>query len=120
MQKENNKEISGASAKKIKVLITIVDRDKALYYEDLLESYDVNISNTIYGEGTAPSALGLTDKSKACIISVINEDRIKEVCSVLNEKFMAAKKKGKGIAFTVPISSVIGVLTYGFLSNQEV
>ena len=35
----------------------------------------------------------------------------------LNEKFNTIKK-GKGIAFTVPFSSMIGVAAYGFLSNN--
>ncbi len=36
----------------------------------------------------------------------------------LSEKFENIKN-GKGIAFTVPVSSIIGVAIYGFLSNNR-
>ena len=37
--------------------------------------------------------------------------------SMLDEKFKTVKN-GKGIAYTVPMSSTIGVLIYQFLSNK--
>ena len=37
---------------------------------------------------------------------------------MLEDKFDTIKN-GKGIAFTVPFSSVIGTLIYGFLSNNR-
>ena len=38
--------------------------------------------------------------------------------SLLDDTFRKGKDY-KGIAFTVPFSSVIGTLTYGFLSNDK-
>lgn len=106
-------------AKKLEILITIVDRERADYYVDLLESYDVNLQHVIFGEGTAPAAFDVTDRSKAVIISFVADDRVKEICSVLSEKFKKVRWKGKGIAFTIPMNSIIGVAIYQFLTNQE-
>ena len=52
----NTKKTKNPNIKKLKVLITIVNRSKALFYTDLLEQYDVNMQMTLYGNGTANSA----------------------------------------------------------------
>ena len=62
--------------------------------------------------------LGIGDISKAVIISFVREDKIKEILSTLEERFYKTKN-GKGIAFTVPISSLIGVTVYQLLSNKN-
>ena len=76
----------------------------------------------IPGFGTARSdlhdMLGL-NKQKAVIISVVREDMVQPVLNVLEEKFRTIKN-GKGIAFAVPLSSLIGVNLYQFLSNNRV
>lgn len=123
--KKEKKQISkptGLTApKKLKILFTIVDRSKAAFYQDILEGYDVNLQTIIYGKGTATSDmihyLGLSDDGKAIILSVVSEDRVKEILAVYEDKYFKTKN-GKGIAFTVPISSVIGVMVYQFLSNK--
>lgn len=52
------------------------------------------------------------------IISVIRDDLADSITSALEEKFRTIRN-GKGIAFTVPLSSVIGVNLYRFLSNNQ-
>lgn len=111
-----------AGLKKLKVLITVVNRSKALFYTDLLEEYEINMQTVIYGSGTADSSmlslLGLVETDKAVILSVVREDNVKTVLSVLEEKFERVKG-GKGIAFTVAMNSIIGVSVYQFLSNNR-
>lgn len=107
--------------KKLKILVTIVERSKAAFYVDVLEGFDVNLQSIVYGKGTAPSDmlhyLGLTDNGKAVILSVVSEDRIREILAAYEDKYFKTKK-GKGVAFTIPISSVIGVMVYQFLSSK--
>ena len=64
------------------------------------------------------SYIGLTDSDKAVIFSVIQEKKVPDALHMLEDKFDTIKN-GKGIAFTVPFSSVIGTLIYGFLSNNR-
>lgn len=116
------KEKSGLEApKKLKILITIVDRTKTDFYLDILEGYEVNMQTVIYGHGTAPSdiasVLGITQSDKVVIVSVIQEEKIKEIMIAYEDKYFKTKN-GKGIAFTIPITSVIGVSIYQFLSNS--
>ena len=107
--------------KKLKILITIVDRRKTDFYLDVLEGFEVNMQTVIYGHGTAPSDmlhyLGLSQTDKAVIVSVIQEDNVKEITAAYEDKYFKTKN-GKGIAFTIPISSLIGVSIYQFLSNS--
>jgi hypothetical protein len=116
------KKTKGDNLKKLKLLVTIVNRSKALYYSDLLEQFEINMQTILFGHGTADSEmlsyLGLAESEKAVIISVIREDNIKTACEVLNEKFDKIKD-GKGVAFTIPLKSIIGVSIYQFLSNNR-
>ena len=119
IKKNNNID---SDIKKLKILVTVVDRSKALFYTDLLEQYDVNMQLVCYGSGTADSEmlryLGLASSEKAIILSVVREDVIKDVLSTLAEKFEKVKN-GKGISYTIPIKSLIGVSIYQFLSNEQ-
>ena len=114
------KEIS--NLKKIKMLVTIVDRSKTLFYIDLLEQFEVNVQMVLYGKGTAKSEmlnlLGLIETDKSVILSYVREDNVKEILETLTEKFQKVKN-GKGIAFTVPFDSMIGVSMYQLLSNDR-
>lgn len=111
-----------SSVEKLKLLITVVDKVKSDYYADLLQSFDVNLQAISLGHGTANEKmlglLGLTDIEKSVIFSVIRESKLQAALSTLDEKFKTIKG-GKGIAFTIPLTSVIGTLIYGFLSNNK-
>ena len=118
----NTKNDINQGIKKLKLLVTIVDRSKALYYTDLLEQFEINMQMVIYGKGTADrdmlSLLGLTDNDKAIILSVFREENVKDILETLAEKFEKIKN-GKGIAYTIPMKSIIGVSIYQFLSNNK-
>ncbi len=107
--------------KKLCILVTVVDRAKAEFYKDILEGYEVNMQLVVYGRGTAPTEmlhyLGLSQQGKAAIFSIVKEEKIKEILMDYEDQYFKTKN-GKGIAFTIPISSIIGVYLYRFLSNQ--
>ena len=109
-------------SEKLKLMITIVNRNKADFYMDLIQSFQVNMQLAIPAQGTANeqirSILGLADTDKAVIFSVIREDEAKNALNAIEEKFETIKN-GKGIAYTIPLTSVIGVSIFGFLSNNR-
>lgn len=116
----SKKEVS--NVKKVKMLITVIDRSKTLFYLDLLEQFEVNVQMVLYGRGTADSEmlnlLGIVESDKSIILSYIKEDRVKEALDTLNEKFHKVKN-GKGIAYTISLDSIIGVSMYQLLSNDR-
>ena len=107
---------------KLKLLVTIVNREKAELYAALLQSFEINLQLTVAANGTANTemlrVLGLTESEKAVIFSVVREDRAPQALRFLEEKFETIKN-GKGIAYTVPLTGTIGVAIYQFLSNSR-
>ena len=108
--------------KKLKLLIPVVNRRKTELFMDLLTAYEVNFQTSVLAQGTARSEtlymLGLEDSDKSVIFSIVREDKARDAMQMLEEKFNTIKD-GKGIAFTVPMSSVVGVAIYRFLSNHR-
>ena len=111
-----------AAPRKLKLLITVVNRDKVEFYMDLIQSFEVNMQFNVSARGTASSDLlnmmGLEDSAKSVIFSLIREDRAKEALRALEERFSTIKR-GKGIAYTVPLSGMIGVSLYQFFCNNR-
>ena len=107
--------------KKLKLLVTVVDRGKGEFYMDVISQFDVNCQMVLGGLGTATSELvdllGL-NRHKAVVLSVAREDKVDAIMTCLEDKF-ATIKNGKGITFAVPLSSVIGVSLYQFLSDNR-
>ena len=113
--------VKESAIKKLKLLFTVVERPKAEFYLDVLSQFEINCQMVLPGKGTANSdlvsMLGL-NMQKAVILSVVREDKVDQVIKCLEEKFESIRN-GKGIAFAVPLSSVIGVSMYQFLSNNR-
>ena len=118
-KKNSNKALD--APKKLKILVSIVNRNKTDFYVSALEGFDVNMQQVIYATGTAPTELldmlGVTDNKKSVILSVVQEDKIKEILAAYEDRYFKTRN-GKGVAFTIPINSMIGVLVYKFLSNS--
>ena len=113
--------VNESAIKKLKLLVTVVDRPKGEFYLDVISQFEVNSQLLIGVVGTANlhlvELLGL-NVHKAVILSVAREDQVGPIMDCLEEKF-ATIKNGKGVSFAVPLSSVIGVNTYQYLSNNR-
>ena len=113
--------VNESAIKKLKLLFTVVDRPKGEFYLDVISQFDVNCQLAVGGLGTATSELvellGL-EPHKAVILSVVREDMVDAVMNCLEDKFRTIRN-GKGICFAVPLSSVIGVNLYQFLSDNR-
>ena len=114
--------INDSAIKKLKILFTVVDRNKGEFFVDVLSQYEVNCQMVIGGIGTAHSELvdllGL-NYHKAVILSVVREDMVDTIMNTLEERRKNLKNGQGMISFAVPLSSVIGVNMYQFLSNNR-
>ncbi len=103
------------------LIVTIVNRNKADFYMDFMQSFEINMQTAVGAYGTEITDAGKYSGSayteKAVLIGVAREDRKKDVLEALQDKFDTVRGGG-GIAYSVPLTSVIGVAIYGFLSNQ--
>lgn len=104
---------------KLLLLVTVVPRRKAEFFLDLLQSFEVNLQMEVSAFGTA-SSFGLlnSDREKQALFSVIRQDMAQQALQELEKKFSTIRG-GKGIAFTVPMTSTVGVAGYKFLSNKQ-
>ena len=113
--------VNDSAIKKLKLLFTVVDRQKGEFYLDVISQFDVNCQLAMGGLGTATSELvellGL-EPHKAVILSVVREDMVDDIMNTLEDKF-ATIRNGKGVSFAIPLSSVIGVNLYRFLSDRR-
>ena len=104
------------------LLVTIVEKGKGTYFSEYLKNFDANLQVCVVGTGTAEASfaefLGLKDNKRSMILSVVRDDQSDDIFEALEDRFRAVNR-GTGIAFTVPLSSVIGKLSYGFLSNER-
>ena len=105
---------------KLVLLITVVPRSKAEFYLDLLQSFEVNMQMQVSAFGTASQLFGFLEGSleKQALFSIIRDDNVPKALEALEEKFVTIRG-GKGVAFTVPFTSMVGVLSYQFLSNKQ-
>ena len=114
--------INDSAIMKLKLLFTVVDRNKGEFFVDVLSQYEVNCQMVVGGIGTAHSELvdllGLNNH-KAVILSVVREDKVDTVMNMLEERRKNLKNGQGMISFAVPLSSVIGVNMYQFLSNNR-
>ena len=113
---------SRVSMNRLKILVTVVNRAKADFYMDHIQSFGVNMQMVVFGHGTAPreiaTAMGLADSDRAVIFSVIGENNLRAALDSLDEKFNTIAG-GKGIAYTIPMSSIIGKSIFNFLSDNR-
>lgn len=108
--------------KKLKLVITIVNKNKADLFADLISGFSVNMQLLCAANGTASIEmlryLDLASSDKSVILSIVREDNVKKVLEMLEKKFKTIRN-GRGVAVVVPFSSIIGVQSYGFLSDNS-
>ncbi|MBO6054407.1 MAG: hypothetical protein J6P31_02700 [Oscillospiraceae bacterium] len=115
-------ETGNLAPSRLVLLVTVVNKGKGTFFADLLKSFDVNLQMSFVGSGTARrdliDFLGLKDERRSILFSVVRAERVDAVLAALEERFQSVNS-GTGIAFTIPMSSVMGKLSYGFLSNER-
>lgn len=121
-KKETNMPVevpASTERKKVKLLITIVDRGQAIKILNENEKHDVTVQTVLLGYGTASIVLdylGLGDIKKDVILSLVREDKVPEILSSLEKKF----EHMQGIAFTIRLTSMIGASLYKFITKSPI
>ena len=120
---ENNAPVQTeiAEVKKLSMFITIVNKGQGNYVLKLFESEGANAQFIQHGEGTARKEirdiLGIEDNSKEIVISLVKDEKIPEIKNEL-EAFFKISKRNRGIGFSIPMTSLIGMKVYQFLTDS--
>lgn len=114
--------LGSISPNRLMLLVTVVKKGKGTFFSEYLKNFDANLQICVVGAGTARDDLveflGLKDNKRSIIFSVVREDRLDAIFEALTEQFEIVNSN-TGISFAVPLTSVIGKLSYGFLSNER-
>ena len=104
---------------KLELVVTIVPKKKAEFFIDFIQTFEVNFQTYMLASGTANTEilnyLGQA-ADKIAIFSLARADKVDDILYALGQKFHTIKG-GKGIAVTLPMSSMIGTSIYTFLCN---
>ena len=106
----------------LELLIVIVKKSKTAFYTDLLQSHGSTLQVITNAVGTANQSvlemLGLGETEQSAIFSIVRSDSLDTIMDELEKRF-ATLRNGKGIAMSVPLTSTIGTVVYGFLTGDE-
>ena len=107
----------------LKLLVIIVNKYQGDYYLDLLiKKHNVAAAFLCNGHGTATrdiyDLLNISENKKDVVIALVKSNQVDIVLSKILERFNVSKN-AKGIAFTIKLDSIIGVLTYRFFTDTK-
>ena len=107
------------STQRMDLVITIVSRGKGEAVLDVFRRNNILQNVICHGHGTAPSSilemLGLGATDKDIILSFVKAENSKIIIKNISKK-LEFSKPGHGIAFTVPLESIAGVVAFKFLT----
>ena len=107
------------STQRMDLVFTIVSRGKGEIVLDFLRENRILQNIICHGHGTAPSSilevLGLGATDKDIILSFVKAENSKKLIQGISKK-MEFSKPGHGIAFTVPLESIAGIMSFKFLT----
>ncbi|NLC76355.1 MAG: P-II family nitrogen regulator [Clostridia bacterium] len=113
-----NKSLARAA---VRLLVTIVDRGQGNRVVDVFRNRQVYLQFVCLGHGTADSEildyLGLGDTKKDLVLSLVPASAVQNLLDTIVHK-MKLNYPGKGIAFTVPLSGISGLISQLVTKDQ--
>ena len=104
----------------LEMIVTIIPKGKGQHFIKLYDKAEASLQTSLFGMGTADSMMlglfGLADIEKDVILSLVKKDNKDKLFSILDNELDV---HGKGIAFAVSLTGVVGKTLYTFLINQR-
>ena len=109
-----------ANLSKLSLYIVIVPAGVGNTVVKILQNCGSSFQFSERGQGTANDdiihILGLDNSQKDIVFGIIRDSKINETKKEL-EAFFLASRRNKGIGFTIPFTSIMGVSIYKFLTQ---
>ena len=105
------------------LLVTIVSRNQGAYFTDTFSKHGASLSISMFAHSMPPadiiSLLGNESTTKKdLVLTIVRKNEVKEYLDIIKKRF-SISKASKGIAFTLPVSSVSGIVVYKYLSDYN-
>jgi len=109
--------------KPLKMVVVIVNKYQGEYFVNLfVKKHGVSAAFLLNGRGTASDEiydlLDISSNKKDVVFAIIDENKKEDILRDIDFRFKYSEG-AKGIAFTTPLDSMIGVLLYRFFSNTK-
>ena len=118
---QNEKLDSVSSSRRLDMIIAVVSRGDGEEVVDVLREKGIFQNLVCHGHGTAPSSilemLGLGATEKDVVISFVSHEESRKTLEIISKK-IEFEKPGRGIAFTVPLQSVGGIMAFKYLTAE--
>lgn len=106
----------------LKLFFIIVNKGQGNFFINSFIENGVSSVFNLYGNGTAPNeiyeVLGMDDNKKDIVLAAIKLSDVEKVKKIIEERFNVSKYS-KGVAFSVKIDSIAGVIAYKYLVNNR-
>lgn len=107
---------------KLKIFNVISPRNQVEFYQKMFIENGVNCIFQFSGQGTAPEEIneimGLVDNKKGLTIGLVKESDLPKIKELVLRRFNTSESS-RGIAFTIDVNSVAGLVIYKFLINNR-
>ncbi len=107
--------------KKLFLYVCIVNEHNSSAVINIAKRLESNVQFVQHGEGTANrqimDILGIEENNKEIVISILKEEKLNDMRLEM-EAFFASSKRNKGIGFSIPMTSIVGVTIYQLLANE--
>jgi len=108
---------------KLSLLCLIINEENEKQNIKILNKYKANFKTVIHGIGTASNSIleyfGLNEVHKTLILSILPNTNSKHILNELNNK-TKIDEPGKGIAFTIPVSSSIKYIEDSYKEMEDI
>ena len=106
----------------LSLIVTIINRHQDKYFIEAYADKGAAMSVTLYASSNPPqdimNLLGFVDTKKDIILTVARSEYVSDMLKIANNRFKVSQE-AKGIAFSIPVTSVAGIITYRFLADQD-
>lgn len=108
--------------KPLKMLVVIADRHQGKYFENQFKANGVSASFVTYAKGTATddvkNILNINEVDKDIVLALVKSSEVENLKKICQQRFNTSPQ-ASGIAFTVKVDSMIGVLLYKFFTDTK-
>lgn len=108
--------------KPLKMMVVIVNKYQGEYFIDSFKNFGISATFLTYAKGTATKSirkvLNVDAEEKDVIIALVKNSEVDKLLKLCKERFNTSSLAA-GVAFTISVDSMIGVLLYKFFTDTK-